>query len=368
MKNLSSSLGILLRRLALCSLLLVQLSGCATNPISGERDFVLMTERQEIDAGDRYHREILKQYKVYGDSNLQAYIQQVGQELAKNSHRKQLNFHFTVLDSPEVNAFALPGGYVYITRGMMAYLNSEADLAGVLGHEIGHVTARHSVRQQGASQVIGLLGGILDKEIGQAPGRGLMSQLGTAITRGYGRDHELEADRLGAEYLAHIGYAPEHMIDVIGVLKNQALYEEERARREGRKAQTYHGLFASHPKNDKRLREVINAARQLQSGPGRDPDRERYLRQIDGLVFGQNAADGIVRDQAFYHAELDITLLAPKNWRIENRPERLLLIAPQQGRPIADGAATTTTGADGEGSATRLPTKQISGRCLYPAS
>lgn len=150
----------------------------------------------------------------------------------------------------------------------MAYLNSEAELAGVLGHEIGHVTARHSVRQQSASQVTGLLSAILNDATGQDPTRGLFSPLGVALTRGYGRDHELEADELGAQYLARIGYAPDNMTKVIGVLKNQELFAKERAKQEGREAQTYHGVFASHPKNDKRLRTVIDAANQYRGTDG----------------------------------------------------------------------------------------------------
>lgn len=330
MKNLPHAVVTLSRLLLLGILLFTQLSGCAVNPVSGERDFVLMTEKQEVSVDNQYHQEILKQYKVYDDPALQDYVNQIGQELAKNSHRKQLTFHFTVLDSPEVNAFALPGGYIYITRGIMAYLNSEAELAGVLGHEIGHVTARHSVRQQSASQVTGLLGGLLNAATGQDPGRGLFSQLGVALTRGYGRDHELQADNLGAQYLARIGYAPDNMINVISVLKNQELFEKERAKREGRKAQTYHGVFASHPRNDKRLSRAVNSANQYRSGQNRAIGRARYLNKIDGLLFGQNADDGIVRNNAFYHAKLNAKLLAPQGWRIENRPDKLLFIAPNQ--------------------------------------
>ena len=254
------------RSLLTLLVLFTLLGGCAVNPVSGERDFVLMTERQEIAAGAQYHQEILKQYKVYDDPELQAYVNRIGQELARQSHRKDLTFHFTVLDSPQVNAFALPGGYIYITRGIMAYLNSEAELAGVLGHEIGHVTARHSVRQQSSSQVTGLLGGLLNVATGQDPAQGLFSQLSFALSQGYGRKHELEADRLGAEYLARIGYAPGNMIDVISVLKNQELFAKQKAQREGREVRGYHGLFSSHPKNDKRLREVIQAANRFRSG------------------------------------------------------------------------------------------------------
>ncbi|MEM7207735.1 MAG: M48 family metalloprotease [Pseudomonadota bacterium] len=306
------------------------LGGCAVNPVSGDQDFVLMTEDQEIQAGKRYHKEILKQYKVLENPALQDYVDNIGQELARQSHRKKLPFYFTVLDSPEVNAFALPGGYIYITRGIMAYLNSEAELAGVLGHEIGHVTARHSVRQQSTSQVTGLLGGILNVATGQDANRGLFSQVGFALSQGYGRDHELEADKLGAEYLARIGYSPDSMIDVVTVLKNQELFERERAKTEGRAAQTYHGLFASHPSNDKRLRKVIKAAKKFQTGQDRDIGRDTYLRKIEDVLFGQNSDDGVVRGNKFYHASLDASLTGPEDWFIENASDRLIFVAPKQ--------------------------------------
>ncbi|NQD94203.1 M48 family metalloprotease, partial [Pseudomonas sp. CrR25] len=139
-------------------LVLGQLAGCAVNPATGRTDFVMMSERQELDLGRRYSQEILKQYPRYADEKLQAYVQQVGERVARHSHRSQLEYRFTVVDSPEINAFALPGGYIYIHRGLLAYLSSEAELAAVLGHEVGHVTARHSVQQQSQSSAWNILG------------------------------------------------------------------------------------------------------------------------------------------------------------------------------------------------------------------
>jgi len=121
-------------------LLLGLLAGCATNPVSGRSDFVMLSERQELEIGRRLHPQVLEQYPRYADERLQAYVQQVGERVARYSHRSALDYRFTVLDSPDLNAFALPGGYVYIHRGLLAYLNSEAELAAVLGHEVGHVT------------------------------------------------------------------------------------------------------------------------------------------------------------------------------------------------------------------------------------
>ena len=138
--------------------LLQSLVGCAVNPATGRSDFVMMSEQQELAMGRQYNQEIAKQYPRYPDEALQAYVQQVGERVARYSHRSNLAYRFTVVDSPDINAFALPGGYIYIHRGLMAYLNSEAELAAVLGHEVGHVTARHSVRQQSQSAAWGILG------------------------------------------------------------------------------------------------------------------------------------------------------------------------------------------------------------------
>lgn len=297
-------------------------SGCAINPVTGKQDFVLMSEAQEIKLGQRYHQKILKEYKTYDNPALQAYVRQVAAPIAANSHRTELGFHFTVLDSEEVNAFALPGGYIYITRGIMAYLNSEAELAGVIGHEIGHVTARHSVRQHSQATVTGILGSVLSAAVGG--GEQVFNTLGTALVRGYGRDHELEADRLGAEYLARNGYDPQEMIKVVGVLKDQETFAKAQAEQEGREASSYHGLFATHPRNDDRLKTVVNAANKLKAG-NRDANRELYLRHIDGMTFGSNASEGVVRGTHFYHQKLNFTLQAPPGWIINNFPDRLTL-------------------------------------------
>ncbi len=196
---------------------LTGLPGCATNPVTGSSDFVLMSEQQEIALGRQSHPQILKESPEYTNAQLAAYVQRVGAKLAAHSHRSNLIYRFTLLDSPDVNAFALPGGYIYITRGLLAYLNSEAELAAVLGHEIGHVTARHSVRQQSASTATGLFGAVLAGVTGVSAAGDVANIAGTALVRGYGREHELEADRLGAEYLARSGYDPQAMLRVIHV-------------------------------------------------------------------------------------------------------------------------------------------------------
>lgn len=315
--------------LSACGLLLLLLSaGCAVNPVTGHSDFVLMSEDQEIAIGREEHPKVLKQFGQVTMPELQAYVQSVGERLAANSHRPELIYRFTVLDSSEVNAFALPGGYIYITRGLLAYLNSEAELAAVLGHELGHVTARHSVRQYSTAAATGIIGSILAAQVGVQGAHDLANVLGTALVRGYGREHELESDRLGAEYLARAGYDPQAMLRVIGVLKNQELFEKQLAQEEGREPRVYHGLFATHPDNDQRLQEVVNAAEQFRTTARLDDNREAFLRHIDGLAFGDSEREGVRRGHNFYHGELGFALSFPAGWKVDNLPTRIIARPP----------------------------------------
>ncbi len=312
------------------SLILINLSGCAVNPATGEQDLVLMSEQSEIALGRKTNKEVLQQYIVYDDPELQAYVNEVGQALAMNSHRNNLIYRFTVLDSRDVNAFALPGGYIFITRGLMAYLNSEAELAAVLGHEIGHVTARHSVRQYSATQLTGIgtvLASIFIPGMNQASNQ-LMQVMGTAFLRGYGREHELEADQLGAEYLARTNYDTESMLDVIQVLKDQETFETQRAKSEGREPRIYHGLFSTHPDHDTRLQEIVANASKYQSQTEGIKGEAEYLNKIDGLIFGDSPQQGITRGNNFYHESLGISITFPKRWNVTNLPDKLVINAP----------------------------------------
>jgi predicted Zn-dependent protease len=313
-----------MRRFAMIAAVLAVLSACAANPVTGEQDFVLMSEEQEISLGRKYSTEIIKEMPPYDDPELEQLVQQVGDKLAANSHRPDLIYRFTVLDSTSVNAFALPGGYIYITRGLLAYLNSEAELAAVLGHEIGHVTARHSVRQHGTATMTGILGAVLAASTGIQGADTFTNLAGTAIVRGYGREHELEADRLGAEYLAKTGYDPQGMLQVVRVLKDQEAFDKQVAELEDREPSAYHGLFSTHPDNDKRLQEVINAAAKLRAPGQARIGRDSFLQALDGMAFGDREAEGVVRGNRFYHKELDFTLTFPDDWRIDNQAERIV--------------------------------------------
>ncbi len=282
-----------------------------------------MSEDREISLGRQAHSKIMQQYRPYGDPELQSYVAGIVAELSRKSHRKNLEFQVTVLDSPQINAFALPGGYIYITRGIMAYMNSEAELAGVLGHEIGHITARHGVRQQSVGTLTDLVGTGINILTGSRIASQAADVGGMALIRGYGRRYELEADRLGAEYLARVGYDPEEMIHVVGLLKSQEEFETRLAEKEGRVPNIYHGIFSTHPANDKRFQEVVRAANQFKSAATREANREKFLQYINGLVLGPGEKDGVLRGRKFYHGDLDLFIEFPEGWKVDNLPERL---------------------------------------------
>ncbi len=317
------------------------LASCAVNPVSGGRDLVFMSENQEIEVGKSLHANIVEQYGgEYEHPAIQAYVNELGGRLAEKSHRNHLIYHFTVLDSPQINAFALPGGYIYITRGILAYMKSEAELAGVLGHEIGHVTARHGVRQHTKGTLASLLVSVVSSAAGTQHLDDLANALGVAVVRGYGREHELEADRLGAEYAARIGHDPQKMLGVLEVLKDQEAFEKQLAKEQNREPNVYHGLFATHPRNDDRLKEVINSAAKLKGEKYLPDDSEAFLRKIEGMTLGTSEKEGVIRGSHFYHRDLDITLKFPDEWIISNQVAYVL------GRNTADTSFIVFTSED----------------------
>lgn len=302
----------------------LMLQGCAVNPVTGKQDFVMMSESQELAMGSQANAQINQQMSMVESAALQSYVQRVGEGLARNSHRSNLEYHFKVVDSADINAFALPGGYIFMNRGLMAYLNSEAELAAVLGHEIGHVTARHGVRQQSMAMGSGLLGQLVTIGTGVQAAGDLSNLLGSAVVKGYGRDMELQADGLGAEYLARSGYRPDAVLEVIGVLKDQDTFAREQATVQGKQVESYHGLFASHPTHDQRLQQVVEQAQALSTGTSQRVGRDDYLNAIDGMVYGESEAQGVVRDQRFYHVPLNMRLDYPRGWTVLNRPDVVL--------------------------------------------
>jgi predicted Zn-dependent protease len=325
-------------RLVPIAFALALLASCGTNvvnPVTGQTERSVMDERTELAEGKKAHAEVIKGYGVYPDARLQAYVNGIGQKLASQSHRANIPWTFTVLDSPDINAFALPGGYVYITRGILAYMESEADMAGVIGHEIGHVTARHGAQRATRQQNAGLgvlaatvLGAVLESQ-GVTDATQTAGQLAQSAAAGYvatySREQELQADTLGAEYLARSRYNPQNMVDVIQVLKSQESFAADMAKAEGKAAPRRDSWLSSHPSNDQRLQSIrLNAAQY--KGQYGDDGRDRYLQMVNGLRFGENPDQGLTRGQDFYHVPLGIAMTAPAGWRIQNAVEALTFV------------------------------------------
>ena len=331
-----------MRRLliAICLVTTVLLPGCATveNPVTGKSERTVMDVRSEMAEGAKAHPQILAEFGEYKDPKVQAYVNEVGQRLAKVSQRPELDWHFTVLDTPDVNAFALPGGYVYVTRGIMAYMDSEADLAGVIGHEIGHVAARHGSQRATRQQTAGLgvlaatiLGAVLESQ-GLRGAASAASQASQGLAAGYvakySRTQESQADKLGAEYLTRLNYDPHNMVDVIKVLENQERFAADQARAEGRAPREGGSDYlASHPSNEQRLRDITEIANQYKATANYgDEGHDRYLQAIDGVAFGDNRDQGVTRGRNFYHEPLGIALTAPPGWKIQNSADALALV------------------------------------------
>lgn len=329
------------RRLPALLLTLALVAGCGTtvvNPVTGKAERSVMDEASEIAEGKKAHAQVIAESGVVANPALQAYVNDIGQKLAKQSHRASLTWTFTVLDSPEINAFALPGGYVYVTRGIMAYLESEADLAGVIGHEIGHVTARHGAQRATSQQNAGIgvlaatvLGVLVEGVTGVGGAAQAASQIGQTVAAGrlasYSREQESQADALGAEYLSRVRYDPKNMIDVIQVLKNQERFAADQAKADGKAAPAGNNWLASHPSNDQRLADIRQVAARYANAAGYvDDGRERYLKAIEGLAFGDSPAQGLVRGRNFYHPDLGFALTAPAGWQVRNSAEAVLLV------------------------------------------
>lgn len=306
-------------RTTFVAFLLTFIVGCAVNPVTQKKEFVLMSEEQELAIGKSMDPKVIAEFGLYNDPKLQEYVNSVGQRMPSISHRPELIYRFKVLDSTTINAMALPGGYIYVTRGLLAHLNSEAELATVLGHEIGHVTARHAVQQITKAQGYQILSGVVSiirpelRDFQQ-----ISDILFYGILQGYGRKAELQSDQLGMEYAYKTGYDP---LAAPAFLKTLRLIELE----EGEKG--YHGFFASHPETEDRIKEANGKAGQLLSYRHNElkQGREEFLSNIEGLLYGENPEDGITIKNVFKHPVLRFEMVFPEGWKIENTKEAVVV-------------------------------------------
>ena len=300
---------------------LLTATGCAVNPATGQRQFMLISESEEIEMGREADGPITESLGLYESEALQATVSDLGNEMASRSERPALPWSFKLVDDPMVNAFALPGGFIFITRGIMAALNSEAELAGVIGHEIGHVTARHSASQMSSQQLqqIGLgVGSILSSDVASVAGV-LSAGLGLLNMR-YSRGDESQSDELGVRYMSRAGYDPNALV---GVFQTLALA--------GGGGGSVPEWASTHPdpvNREEDIREIIAASGQDFSEYARRGDE--YLRSLDGMTFGQDPREGFFEEETFFHPEMAFALDFPQGWTTVNQKSQVGAVAADE--------------------------------------
>lgn len=296
---------------------------CAINPVSGKKELMLFSEKQEISMGQETDQQIRQQFGIYEDKGLNEYVDHIGQRMVPYSHRPNLQYHFAVLDTPVVNAFAAPGGFIYVTRGIMALMNSEAELAAVLGHEMGHVAARHSMKQMSGQMLaqIGLvLGSIVSKDIRKFAG---LASVGMQLLfLKFSRSDEYQADSLGIGYARQAAYSPGEMLRFFTALENMS------AESSSNKIPTF---LSTHPMTSDRIAKVkaMVTSKDVRLAVKKEP----YLRQVDGIIYGENPRQGFVENSVFYHPEMAFQFKIPNGWAVENTPKQVV-VSEKDGKAV----------------------------------
>ena len=318
------------------SLLLMPLLGaCSTNPATGQQQFTaLMSPQQEVQVGASEHQKIVKQFGLYKNASLNAYVNEVGKRVTTDTERPDVNFTFYVLDTPIVNAFAVPGGYIYLSRGLIGLANSEAEMAAVLAHEAGHITGRHSAERYSRGVVTSLGAGVLSAVIGS---QGASQALGVGANlymSSYSRTQESEADSLGLRYMTRGGYDAQAMQKFLSSLERQSGIDAQLA---GRGKSSGFNYFSTHPATADR---VSQTRAQASSYPkGGKINRDRHLQKISGMTYGDSAKQGFVRGQKFYHPEIGFFFEAPQGFNITNQPSQVVATSKSGAAIIFDMAS-----------------------------
>jgi predicted Zn-dependent protease len=299
-------------------LLATAIIGCMVNPVTGKKEFNIISEAMEIEMGQSTDVSIREEYGIYDDPTLNGYVEALGKRMAPITHRPGLPYHFAVLDTPVENAFAAPGGYIYITRGMLAIMDDEAALAGIVGHELGHVNARHTARSM-STQLL-LMGGVLvasalSEDIRKiAPFAMVGLQL---LFLKFSRDDEYQADSLGVQYSRKIGYAPGRVIPLFTTFL--------RMEKSGT-GPSLPNFLSTHPLTTRRIEEIN---KMLEPGDaGLKVARPDYLKRVDGMVYGENPRQGYSDAGIFYHPDLQFMVKIPQGWKYQNSPKQFIM-APQ---------------------------------------
>lgn len=313
---------------ALISVALVAVISCAVNPVTGRKQIMLMSEAQEVQLGLSYDPQVMASFGEYANPALQAFVQAKATEMGKHSHRPNLEYHVKVVDSPVVNAFAVPGGYIYMTRGIMANLNNEAEFIGVLGHEMGHITARHSVSQQTKQQLgtLLLIGGMIASPKFANYAEQAMQGL-QLLFLSFSREDERQADALGSEYATKLGYDGNKMADFYKVLIKMNLSESQGG------VPTF---LSTHPDPGDRYNAVLRNTKAWQDSlrlPSYKVGADSYLQMIDGMIYGEDPKQGYTMDNTFYHPELRFKFSYPLGWNLTNAPTQVT-VQPADGRAL----------------------------------
>ncbi|HEX7776758.1 MAG TPA: M48 family metalloprotease [Parvibaculum sp.] len=329
-------------RLVIGLLCLGAAAACTTNPATGKSQLAtLMSSDDEAQAGAAAHPKILKAYGgAYDDPRLGGYVAGVTARIVKGSDAPTTAYRVTVLNSPVVNAFALPGGYVYVTRGLLALVDDEAELAGVLGHEIGHVIARHSAQRQTAALGASVVGAVLGAVVGSQAAGEAIGQGSQGLLASYSRDQEYEADALGVRYLARAHYDPYAQADFLAAMGEQ---EKLHATISHQKyGATRMDWLASHPATPDRVAAAKSHAAETGVLPGAgERNRDIYLRAIDGLIYGDGPDQGIVRGRSFVHPVLRIGFTAPPRFTLNNTADAVIIQGPDKTIAKFDGGSKT---------------------------
>jgi predicted Zn-dependent protease len=316
-------------------------SACAVNPATGNKQLMLVSEDQEIAMGRQADSAVVTSIGLYPDPVWQRYIQQFGARIAATSERPNLPWTFRVVDDPAVNAFALPGGFVYVTRGLLAHLTNEAELASVVGHEIGHVTARHTAAEMSKQQLIGLglaAGSMASSQVAKYAGTANQA-LGILYLK-FSRDDESQADQLGLRYMRRASYDPRQMPEVFRMLERLGAAEG------GARLPTW---LETHPSPANRVAAISAQIAALpQDFSGTSVNRDAYERLLDGLVFGNNPRQGYFAGSQFFHPDLRFRIAFPDGWALNNGAQAVIAVSPakdaaielsQAAEPSADAAA-----------------------------
>jgi predicted Zn-dependent protease len=306
-----------------CLAALFLFTTCARNPVTGKRQLIFMSEKREKALGVSSDPQVQESYGVYDDQKLQNFINEKGQAMAKISHRPNLGYNFRIVNSPVVNAFAVPGGYVYFTRGIMAHFNNEAQFAGVLGHEIGHITARHGAQQEVKNILVqaGVIGSLFIPQLAQYVQQ--EQALAQLFLLKNSRDHESQSDQLGVQYSTKIQYDSHEMagfFKTLGRISDQA----------GARLPVFQ---STHPDPDNRYENVLKLTEATQKTLDKSTlkiNRDGYLRMIDGIVYGEDPREGYVADGKFFHPELKFQFPVPTNWKTQNTPSQFVMAEPGQ--------------------------------------